>query len=206
MTISILDAALYAFAVFILFLTPGTVWVAIIARAMHGGLRAAWPLAVGVVIGDLIWPLLAILGVSWLVNEIEGFMTVLRYFAALVFVFIGFQLIRTSDRALGSDSRLTKPGLWAGFVAGVMVILSNPKAIVFYMGILPGFFDLSNITLPDIVIVLIISFTVPLLGNLVLAAMVEYARGLLQSPEALKRLNIVSGVLLIIVGCVIPFT
>ena len=61
MTISWVDAALYAGALFILFLTPGPVWVALIARAMSGGFRAAWPLAMGVVVGDVIWPLIAIL-------------------------------------------------------------------------------------------------------------------------------------------------
>ena len=77
MTITIADAALYAGALFILFLTPGPVWVALMARAMSGGFRAAWPLAMGVVVGDVIWPLIAILGVAWIVSVFEGFMIVL---------------------------------------------------------------------------------------------------------------------------------
>ena len=28
--------------------------------------------------------------------------------------------------------------MWAGFVAGLALILGNPKAILFYMGVLPG--------------------------------------------------------------------
>ena len=35
-------------------------WVALTARALSGGFAAAWPLAVGVALGDLIWPLAAI--------------------------------------------------------------------------------------------------------------------------------------------------
>ena len=64
MTISAVDAALYAGALLILFLTPGPVWVALTARALSGGFNAAWPLALGVVVGDVLWPLLAILGVT----------------------------------------------------------------------------------------------------------------------------------------------
>ena len=41
MTISVIDAALYAGALFILFLTPGPVWVALAARALAGGFHAA---------------------------------------------------------------------------------------------------------------------------------------------------------------------
>ena len=41
MTITFAQAALYAGALFILFLTPGPVWVAIVARALAGGFRSA---------------------------------------------------------------------------------------------------------------------------------------------------------------------
>ena len=54
MTTTPLDLALYAGALFILFLTPGPVWVAVAARTMSGGFNAAWPLALGVVVGDAI--------------------------------------------------------------------------------------------------------------------------------------------------------
>lgn len=89
MTLAASDLALYAVAVLILFLTPGPVWVALLARAMSGGFQAAWPLALGVAIGDAVWPILAILGVSWVVNEIDGIMTILRYVAAVLFLVMG---------------------------------------------------------------------------------------------------------------------
>ncbi|MCU0856433.1 MAG: LysE family transporter, partial [Rhodobacteraceae bacterium] len=96
--------------------------------------------------------------------------------------------------------------MWAGFAAGVAVIIGNPKAILFYMGVLPGFFDLTRVTGPDIAAIVAVSFTVPLLGNLILAAFVHRARALLKSPAALRRMNVVSGALLILVGVVIPLT
>ena len=206
MTISVMDAALYAGALFILFLTPGPVWVALIARAMSGGFRAAWPLAMGVVVGDVVWPLIAILGVSWIVSTFTGFMLVLKWVASIMFVSMGVLLIRGADKEIAKDSRLTKPGMWAGFLAGVAVILSNPKAVLFYMGVLPGFFDLTQLTAGDIATICALSFVVPLVGNLILAAFVDRARRLLKSPAALKRLNTASGVLLISVGLVIPVT
>ena len=206
MTITIFDAALYAGALFILFLTPGPVWVALIARAFSGGFQAAWPLALGVVVGDVVWPLLAILGVTWIVSVYAGFMGLLRWVACLIFLAMGAVLIRNAGKSIDRDSRLTRPGMWAGFVAGVVVILSNPKAILFYMGVLPGFFDLTRLTVQDIVVICILSFVVPLIGNLSLAVFLDRARRLLTSPAALRRTNIVSGVLLICVGLIIPFT
>jgi threonine/homoserine/homoserine lactone efflux protein len=205
MTLAFSDLALYAIAVFILFITPGPVWVALLARAMSGGFQAAWPLALGVAIGDAVWPILAVLGVSWVVNEIAGMMTILRYVAAVVFLTIGALLILKADVALNSDRRLTRPGMWAGFIAGVVVILGNPKAILFYMGVLPGFFDLTQVTAWDVLAIVVVSILTPLLGNLAIAGFVNRTRDLLQTPEVVRRIVRISGGLLIAVGIIIPF-
>lgn len=206
MTASPIDLLLYAGAILILFLTPGPVWVALTARALSGGFASAWPLAVGVVLGDILWPLLAILGVAWIVSVFDGFMTVMRYVAAGMFLFMGVMLIRHAGATIGTDSRLTRPGRWAGFMAGVAVIVGNPKAVLFYMGVLPGFFNLTTITWLDVLAILAISATIPLMGNLVMALSVDRARRLLTSPAALRRVNIVAGVLLCLVGLIIPLT
>lgn len=207
MSVSAFDLLLYAGAIFLLFATPGPVWVALIARAVSGGFHSAWPLALGVVIGDVIWPLVAIFGVSYLVSVYADFMLVLKYIGVVMFLVMGIGLLRKPAEPLGrSDSRLTRPGMWAGFLAGVLVILSNPKAILFYMGVLPGFFDFRTITAWDILAVCSISLIVPLLGNLALAAMVDRMRRFLASPEAIRRLNVGSGVALILVGIVIALT
>ncbi|WP_090209355.1 LysE family translocator [Yoonia litorea] len=203
MTITTAELLLYAGALAILFMTPGPVWVALIARSLSGGLQAAWPLALGVAIGDIFWPLVAVLGVSWLVSVFSGFMLVLKWVAVVVFIVMGVGLIRHAGGTLSTNSRLTRPGMCAGFVAGLAVILGNPKAVLFYMGVLPGFFDLTTVTAADMVAICTLSFLVPLVGNLLLAAFVGRVRGLLKSPEALRRLNVTSGALLVIVGLVI---
>lgn len=206
MTITPSDMALYAFALLILFLTPGPVWVALLARAMSGGFHAAWPLAMGVVVGDVLWPLLAVLGVSWLVDQLDGVMTILRWVAVVMFLWMGWALIQAKGSALSADSRLTRPGMWAGFIAGLVVILGNPKAILFYMGVLPGFFDLTQVTAWDIAVICGLSLIVPLVGNLILAAGVGRVRTVLKSETALRRMNLASGLLLIAVALVIAVT
>ena len=206
MTISPSDLLLYAGALAILFFTPGPVWVALTARTLSGGFHAAWPLALGVVVGDALWPFLAILGVTWVVSVFAGFMTVLRWVASAIFLLMGALIIRNADRTIATDTRLTRPGMWAGFAAGVAVILGNPKAILFYMGVLPGFFDLTGLTWPDIGAIVALSMAVPLIGNIFFSLFIDRTRRLLTSSGALRRTNLTAGVLLIVVGLIIPFT
>jgi threonine/homoserine/homoserine lactone efflux protein len=206
MTITFTELALYAFAVFVLFLTPGPVWVALIARGLSGGFQGAWPLALGVVVGDALWPVLAIFGITWVTSVFSGFMTLLQWAAVLIFVAMGVGLLRKSESIGGADSRLTRPGMWAGFIAGVAVILGNPKAILFYMGVLPGFFDLRTVSAWDICAITAVSIAVPLAGNLILAGFIDRVKALLSSPGRLRRVNVVSGWMLIGVGVVIALT
>ena len=84
------------------------------------------------------------------------------------------------------------------------MILGNPKAILFYMGLLPGFFDLSQLTQVDVAAIVTLSFLVPLLGNLAMAASIHHLRRFITSPGTLRRINLVSAGLLICVGIAIP--
>lgn len=204
MTIAIQDLGFYALGIVLLWLTPGPVWVAVTARALAGGFRAAWPLAVGVSLGDLIWPLCAILGVTWILSVWEGFLDAMVWVAAATFLLMGTLVIRSAGKPIGAESSLTRPGMWAGFLAGGAAILANPKAILFYMGMLPGFFDVTRLTGPDIAAILFVSASIPLVGNLLLALLVGRARALLSSPAAVRRTNLAAGSLLIGVGLLIP--
>ena len=205
MTVSFHELLLYALGMAGLWAVPGPVWVALIARALSGGFAAAWPLAIGVAIGDLVWPLTAMLGLTWIESSYGDFLSVLRWVAAAIFLIMGVMLIRKPAAALNADSRLTRPGMWAGFSVGVAAVIGNPKAILFYMGALPGFFTLERLTTPDIVVIIAISALTPMAGNLGLALFLDRARQLLSSPESVRKLNIGSGILLIGVGLVIPF-
>lgn len=206
MTVTVWDLTLYSGALLVLFLTPGPVWLALVARSMSGGLRAAWPLALGVAIGDIAWSLAAIVGMAWLVSQIEGFMTVLRYVASAVFLLMGIGVLRHAGDGVSENRALTRPGRWPGFLAGLLAILANPKAVLFYMGMLPGFFDLSRINGADIWAIVALSFLVPLGGNLALAFFIATVRARIASGSAIRHLNLVAGWLLIGVAFVIAFT
>jgi threonine/homoserine/homoserine lactone efflux protein len=205
MSVGLWELLLYAGGMAALWAVPGPVWVALTARSLSGGMSAAWPLAVGVALGDLVWPLLAILGLSWVTTVYGDLLGLLRWVAAAIFVAMGVLLIRKDVGAINPDSRLTRPGLWAGFSVGLAAVVGNPKAILFYMGALPGFFDLSRLTWPDTLAIIAISAFVPMLGNLGLAWFLDRARRLLSSPQAVRRLNLGSGLLLILVGVAIIF-
>ena len=203
LSLSLPELGLYIFALFLLFITPGPVWVALIARALKGGFSGAWPLALGVAIGDICWPVLALLSLGQIVSLHGDILFWLRYLAVAVFVIMGAWLYFAPVQKLEANSRLTREGTIAGFLAGLAVIIGNPKAMLFYIGILPGFFDISRLTAVDITVIALSSALVPFAGNLGLGVLVGRARRLISSMQMRKRLNQASGVVLILVGGII---
>lgn len=203
MTLGAESIWLYAGAMVAIWLTPGPVWVAIMARALASGFRGVWPLAFGVAIGDMIWPLIAIFGLAVLVSQHAALMEGLRWVAAIVFLGMGVLLLRHAAQPVEGDSRLTRRGRWAGFTAGLLAIAGNPKAALFYVGVLPGFFDVARITAGDVAVIVAMSAAIPFVLNLAMGGAVAAARTRLATPAGLRLMNRVSGGLLIAVGCAI---
>ena len=195
MTVTFFELALYAFALAVLVLTPGPVVVATIAKTLSSGWRSAMPLAVGVSIVDVLWPLLAILGLSALVQANAEIMQIMRYVGGAILIWMGWRLIAGSKQALNTepDPALMRRSAWQSFMAGVLVNLGNPKSIVFFIGILPNLFDLTVLTTLDIIVILSMSALVPFLGNLFWALAAHAARRFLTSSRAVRRVNQASG-------------
>jgi threonine/homoserine/homoserine lactone efflux protein len=114
MTLTAAQLGLYATALFVLFLTPGPVWLATAARALAHGWVAAVPLVIGVALGDALWSVAAALGLAWIVGTYAWVMDVLKWVAVAVFALMGWLLIRNADKTISADSALSVPAPWPG--------------------------------------------------------------------------------------------
>ena len=206
MTITSAQLFLYFGALVILFLTPGPVWIAIIARTVSGGVKSGFSLVLGVSLGDLLWPIMAYFGLGLLISLYSDILILVRYMAAIILVIMGIQTILASRKGIKANDDLTKSGFFAGFTAGLIAVTANPKATLFYLTLLPSFFNFGEIGLTDLVIISGTSFAVPMLGNILMILFLVKAKTFLSSPSAVRMTNIVSGILLVLVGIVIGIT
>ncbi|MEM7422864.1 MAG: LysE family translocator [Pseudomonadota bacterium] len=195
MTVSIAELAIYALALVVLVMTPGPVVVAVTARTLASGWRSAVPLSAGVAICDMIWPLLAVFGLAAIVQVNADIMMVLRYAGAAILIWMGWRLLSGRERALDAkpDPALMQRTAWRGFAAGLLVSIGNPKAILFFVGLLPNLFDVAAFTAIDAGIIVVMSAVVPFMGNCVWMLAAHTARELLRSDGAVRRVNQVSG-------------
>ena len=200
MTIDGNQIFLYFLALVILFLTPGPVWVALIARTVSGGAKSSISLALGVSLGDMLWPFVVYFSLSLLISLYSDILLIFKYVASFVLILMGLQIIYLRNKTLSEDHRLTKSGFIAGFYAGFIAVTANPKASLFYMTLLPGFFDFELIGIIDVCIISLLSFSIPMIGNILMILFVAKVRSLLSSPYAVRMTNLISGILLVFVG------
>ena len=207
---SITELYFYAFAMFILFLTPGPVWVVLLSRIFSNGWSGGLPLACGVIIADFTWSFLAVISISSISEAIPSITKTLTWVAAGFFLYLAIKLWLKPSYNLNDikiskvSSKLKFNSIYLeSFMTGLLVNFSNPKAILFYISIMPGFFVLNQLTNTDAVIIASISALVPFIGNIILIVLVSPVRQLMQSPSAQKKLNQISSILLLIVAVMI---
>jgi threonine/homoserine/homoserine lactone efflux protein len=206
MTLTAAQLALYALALFVLFLTPGPVWLATAARALAHGWAAAVPLVVGVALGDALWSVTAALGLAWIVGTYGWIMDVLKWVAVAVFALMGWLLIRHADKTISADSALIRPGALARFPRRSRRDPRQPQGDPVLHGHVAGLLRSDPGHALDIAAIASISILVPLVGNIGFAILVDTARRRFSSPERLARINRIAGGLLIAVACLIALT
>ena len=203
---TLLSLAAFAGAMFILAITPGPGVFATVARALASGFAHAAVVVLGIVLGDLLFLLLAIYGLAAVAQLLGGFFSLVKLGGAAYLVWLGMKLWRSKSVATTATATATaiEETSWsANLISGLLITLGNPKVILFYLGFLPAFVDLTNLNTAD---VLIIAGVVSLvLGTTMLgyAYAAARARALFRSPEAKSLLNRTSGGVMIATGAVL---
>jgi len=186
-------------AMFLLAVSPGPGVFATISRAIASGFVNASLLVVGIVVGDIIFLLLAIYGLNLVAQVLGDFFILVKYIGGTYLIYLGYKIWRSkvSPHEIVGNNELS----WkTNFFSGLLITLANPKVIIFYLGFLPAFMNLEILTTTDIVVaVIIVSIT---LASVLLsyAYMATRTRKLLKSQSAMDKLNKTSGGVMIVAG------
>jgi threonine/homoserine/homoserine lactone efflux protein len=181
--------AVYALAV----ATPGPGIAAIIARSLAHGSRGAPAFIAGFVVGDLVWFTIAATGLAALAKTAEMLFVGIKWVGVAYLLYLAYKLwTAPAERVEVRDDDGRQHG-WRAFVASLMLTLANPKAILFFLALLPTVIDLASMNLLRFVeISAAITILLPLvLGTYVFLA--AKAREMFTTPKSVRRLNRGSG-------------
>jgi len=144
-------------------LVPSTSVALVIARSSTAGFINGGSVAAGIVAGDLIFVLLAVLGMAALAEMTGGLFVILRYIAAAYLIWFGINLLKSKSSSHLATSARPITTLSESFLSGLILTLGDVKAILFYVSFFPAFFDLTTINAWDIAT--IVALTVVAVGG-----------------------------------------
>ena len=195
-----IESALSFFlAIFIFGITPGPGVFAILARALVSGTGACFSLALGMVISDIVYLVLACYGLAALAEHWGEAFMVVRVIGALYLIYLGVKMWRASrQQELPVEVVKEKSGL--SFLQGFIISASNPKVILFYIAFLPTFIDLTILSRGDILLAAVLTLFALMAGLMLIAAGASSARRYVRSPRGQKTLNRTAGSVMIGAG------
>lgn len=197
---SLFDVSALFIIMIMLAAMPSTSVALVVARSATMNLANGVAVSMGIVLGDLIFVVLAIVGLTALSELMGGFFLAVKVAAGVYLIWFGIDLIRSRTKNLTCKYSSTGGGLPASFLAGLFVTLGDIKAIIFYASLFPAFVDISALTLLDIAIILFI--TVATVGGVKLAYAFAATKVMTMGREfgAENKVRLASGALMVGAG------
>ena len=130
-------------------LIPGPVVTLVIANGLRYGTRAALTNIAGVQAGLTIVIGIVAVGLTTLMATMGYWFDWVRFAGAAYLVWLGIKLVRSPVEGVKSDEP-PPPPRGGFFLQGFLVLLANPKVLVFFGAFIPQFMDMNKPHLPQV--------------------------------------------------------
>ena len=181
----------FVVACFALALLPGPIVSLLIANGLRYGTRAALINVAGAQAGLAIVIGIVAIGLASLMATMGYWFDWVRFAGAAYLVWLGIKLIRSPVEGLSVDEKPAPPR-GGFFLQGFLVLLSNPKVLVFFGAFIPQFMDLSRPHFPQVALLGITFMVAAVMTDAVYALLAGRARKFF-SAERTRMVSRVSG-------------
>ena len=172
----------YVLACFVIAVIPGPTVTVIVANSFAYGTRAGLLNVAGTQLGLAVMMAALVVGLSTVIAVVGAWFDWLRIAGAAYLVWLGWKLLRAPD-ALGQPGAAPAPR--GGFtLQGLLVILSNPKGLLWFGAFIPQFIDPAGDYVGQIVLLGVTAMAVALVTDGAYAVLTGRAGALLSRSRA----------------------
>jgi threonine/homoserine/homoserine lactone efflux protein len=180
----------YLGACIVLALLPGPVVTLVIANGLRHGTRAALLNIAGAQLGLGLVIALVAAGLTTLMATMGYWFDWVRLLGAAYLVWLGVALIRRPVEGVGTDAP-PPPPRGGFFLQGLIVLLANPKVLVFFGAFIPQFVDMQRETVPQVALLGVTFMAIVAVTDAIYALLAGRARTLFSARRTrlLSRLS-----------------
>lgn len=151
-------------------LVPGPAVAMVMSRGSSVGLARTLPFIAGLVVGDLFLFLLALLGLAALAQALGPLFFIVKWLGICYLLYLAYTTWNTKVDEI-TIKQVNGEG-FRSFLIALLLPLGNPKAVGFYVALLPAFLDVETLNFTTAVqfsIAIVVIWTAVLTGYTVLA-------------------------------------
>jgi len=176
----------YVLACAVIALIPGPTVTVIIANSLRHGARAGLLNVAGTQLGLALMMAVLVVGLSSVIAAMGWLFEWLRWAGAAYLVWLGWKLLRSPDSLHEGKNAVLPRG---GFILqGFLVLMANPKALLWFGAFIPQFVDPSGNYVAQIVLLGVTAMAVALVSDGAYAVLTGRAGAFLSK----KRIRLVS--------------
>ena len=193
------------FTMVILAIVPGPAVFAVVSRSFSNGLSHGVAMTIGVLLGDFLYILLALFGLSAIAHAMGPAFELIKYASALYLCWLGLSMLRSTANGV----QLVEPqkvSLNKNVLTGIVITLGNPKALIFYVSFFPAFVPMAQVSLLDVAIILTVATCAFGSVNLAYAYLASSAKHVFTSPKAANIINRTAGSIMLLAGILVAIT
>jgi RhtB (resistance to homoserine/threonine) family protein len=186
-------------------ISPGADTMLVIRNVVAGGRLDGIMTSAGICSGLFVHATLSALGLSVILTHSALAFQVLKFAGAAYLVWLGLQSLARAFRRgregvapAGKTQRDESAGRC--FIEGLLTNVLNPKVAVFYLAFLPQFISVGDPVFARSLLLAGIHATMGLVWLIALATVLDRARSIVTRPHIRRRLEAVSGTVLIGLG------
>jgi threonine/homoserine/homoserine lactone efflux protein len=186
----------FAGALLVAAASPGPAIAALVARVIGRGLEGAGAFVAGLILGELMWLAVAILGLAVVAQTFHEVFVVIKYAGAAYLAYLAYRMwtAAAAPRDIAADTR--RDGFLRLFFAGLALTLGNPKVVAFYLALLPNLIDVARVGVFGYVELASICIAILTVVDGTYAVAAARARALFRSPRAMRLLNRAGGTMM----------
>ncbi|GLY76275.1 LysE family translocator [Actinoallomurus iriomotensis] len=195
----------FAGAAIVVALVPGPSTAVIVRQSVTGGRRAGVAAMLGNETGVVLWGLAAAFGLTALLLASRIAYDAIRIAGAVFLVWMGVRALWSARRRPATQpgetgERAVPVSRWRAYRMGLLTNAANPKAGVFAVSFLPQFVPHGAPVLPVLVVLSLVWALIDMVWYLSLIWLAGRAGRALGRPAVRRRLEQVSGVVLVGLG------
>lgn len=180
---------------------PGPAVLCVVSQAIARGARAGLAASLGILAANVVYFALSATGVGAVLAQSTRVFIVVKWLGAVYLVWLGLRMIfvRSMPSSPASVARADR----TAFSIAAVTQGANPKALIFFVAILPQFVSVSVPIVPQILILGITSIVIEFAILSLYVATCHAARGIADEPRFATTLQRAGGAFLVLVGAVV---